>query len=140
VFAEGAADAAYTQIAHWLFDRYVEQAIAITRHNAAQKIRGAAEVIDKEAPALTRFLGRHRDAFTAELMRPLKSAVAPGDAPRIAAMVATRPPTLDKPALDALREVDLDFRRNSQRVLRAMTFEVDLLVEQVLENLLTPKN
>ncbi len=135
-----AAEAAYTRIAHWLFERYLDQAIAITRHNAGQKISGADEAIAKEAPALKRFLGRHRDGVVAELLRPLREIVPESEAGAVAGKVTATPPAIDPQTLKLLRDVDLDFRRNSQRVLRAMTFELDLLVEQVLESLLQPKN
>ena len=138
--ADTGADAAYTAVAGWMFERYLERAIAVTRRNAAQILPDADQAIARETPALLRFLARHRDNFIAELLRPLQQFVPATEIASLAEKIKVAPVNLDARALQQLTAVDNEFRMNSQRVLRAMTFELDLLVEQTLEQLAKPRN
>jgi hypothetical protein len=132
--AAGTAETDYARLAGWLFDQYLVQAVTLTRHSAERLSPSAGQAIDAQRPQLLRFLERHRSSFLQALTPILRSNVPEADAARIAARVEAPPVRLDPREMSQLAAVDAAFRQNEQRILRAMTFELNLIADQILQN------
>jgi hypothetical protein len=130
--ATAAAD--YGRVADWLFDQYVLQAVTVARFNADRVRPEAGQAIDAERPQLLRFLDRHRPAFLQALAPIVREHLPEADAAVLAARIATPPVRLEPQLMTRLAAIDADFRQNEQRVLRAMTFELNLLADQIVQN------
>ena len=123
---------AYETTARWLFDLYLNQSIRLTVANSAQKRPDAPAILTPQLAAIARVLERHRADFAAAMGAPLRGQFS---APEIAAFSArlSKPPVdLDEPTRQKLIAVDADFRRDHQRIIRAMTFDLGSIVAEAL--------
>lgn len=120
------------QIAAWFFERYLLQSISVVRFNAAQSSEEAGKVVEREAPSLHRFLTKHRPAFVAALIPLIEREVPAAELATIAREVTSEDPKISTKSRERLVAIDEEFQRNEQKVLRALGYELGVLVEQIV--------
>jgi len=135
-FAAGDAE----QIAAWFFERYLLQSINVARFNAGRISADASKAVEAETPSLQRFLAKHRPAFVAALLPIIDAQVPAGETATVAQEVTSDGTKLSTRTREWLVAIDDEFQKNQQRLLRAMAYELNVLVEQIVINIRkTPK-
>jgi hypothetical protein len=132
--AETASDPAYEDVANWLFEKYLQQAISTMTFNVKNASAEAGRAVEAQAPSMQRFLSRHRSAFVTALLPILKEQVETNQTANLAKSLRSTT-VLGDDAKQKLATVDTTFRQDEQRVLRAMTFDLRVLVEDILKTI-----
>lgn len=127
-----AASAAYDGVARWLFDLYLSQSIRLTVATVSQARPEASAVIGPQVPAITKVLDRHRQEFVSAMQQPLRAHFNATEAAALAERVTKQPLDLDQATLQRLVQVDADFRRDGQKTIRALTFDLGSIVAEAL--------
>lgn len=123
------------QIAAWFFERYLLQSINVARFNAARVSEDASKAVESETPSLQRFLAKHRPAFVAALLPIIDAQVPAGETATVAQEVTSDGTKLSARTREWLVAIDDEFQKNDQRLLRAMAYELNVLVEQIVINI-----
>ncbi len=124
--------AAYDAIGRWLFDLYLNQSIRLTVANVAQARPDAPVVLGPQMPAIAKVLDRHRDDFIRAMRDPLRAHFNHSDAATFATRLAKPPIDIDDTTRARLVAVDADFRRDGQKAIRAITFDLGIIVTDAL--------
>ena len=127
-----ASDADTEKIAAWFFERYLLQSINLARFNAGQLSVDAGKAVEQEAPSLQRFLTKHRPAFVAALTPLIVTTIPAADIATVAAELSATEPRITPRSREWLVVIDEEFQKNEQRLLRAMAYELNVLVEQIV--------
>jgi hypothetical protein len=131
-FAQAGTEAAYRDVASWLFDLYLERSVQLSVFNLQRVRPGADRVLAPKLPAMVRVLSRHRDAFIEAMDRALREHVPPDVAAALAVRVRTPPVDLDEMTRTQLIAVDSEFRREAQSVIRALTADLGSMMDDAL--------
>ncbi len=123
------------QIAAWFFERYLLQSIGVARFNAERISAEASKAVESETPSLQRFLTKHRPAFVAALLPKIDALVPAGETATVAREVASEGTKISARTREWLVAIDDDFQKNEQRLLRAMAYELNVIVEQIVINI-----
>jgi hypothetical protein len=123
---------AYEAVSRWLFDLYLNQSIRLTVANVSQARPDAPSVLGPQVPAIAKVLDRHRVEFVRAMQPPLRAHFSPTDVTAFAARLAKPNIELDDATRTRLIAVDGDFRRDSQKAIRALTFDLGTLVAEAL--------
>jgi hypothetical protein len=134
-----AATAAYTRVASWLFDLYLNQSIQLSAFNATRIRPGVEQVLAPRIPAMTRVLDRHRDGFVAAMQQPLRQHFSAPDAEAFAQRIGQSNLDLDDVTRGRLIEVDQVFRRDWQSVIRALTADLSVLIGEAMTTSTRPQ-
>jgi hypothetical protein len=126
------SEPAYARVADWLFDLYVGQSIQLTLFNASKSRPGADGLLAPHIPAMTRFMERHRATFIAAMQPPLHEHLPAPEIDALAKLTATPKFELDDATRTRLTNVDEQFRRDAQAVIRAMTIDIGLIINDTL--------
>jgi hypothetical protein len=126
------ADAAYADVANWLFDLYLNRSIQISVVNANRLRPGAEQLLQPQMPAMARVLDRHREPFVAALRPALQLHVPMQEITKLQAATQTASVELDDEARARLVEVDQEFRREQQSVIRALTGDLNVVIGEAL--------
>lgn len=129
------ADNDTERVAAWFFERYLLQSITVVRFNAAQMSEEAGKAIEQEAPSLQRFLTKHRPAFVAALVPMIEAEIPADERPAVASEVTSDGAKISAKTRERLLVVDEEFQKNEQRLLRAMSYELNVLVETIVANI-----
>lgn len=135
--AQSPASSEAERIAGWFFERYLLQSINVMRFNAQQMSADAGKAFDDEAPSLQRFLTRHRPAFLAALVPLVESSIAAPERPIIAREVESEGSKISEHTREMLLAIDDEFQKSEQKLLRAMSYELGVLAEQILAKIRT---
>ncbi len=127
-----AISAAYETVGRWLFELYLNQSIRLTVANIAQTRPDAPTVLAPQIPAIARLLDRHRDDFVRAMHEPMRVHLTPTDAVAFAMRLAKPPVELDDAMRNRLIAVDSVFRRDGQKAIRAITFDLGTIVAEAL--------
>jgi hypothetical protein len=124
-----AVQPAYRQAATWLFDLYAGQSVRLSIANAIRnRPPGTEQVLAPQLPIMVTALARHRDAFIMAMARPLQAQFNTAEIASLLQQATSEPLALDDVTRQKLVEVDADFRRESQTVIRAMTTDIGLMI------------
>lgn len=123
------------RIAAWFFERYLLQSITVVRFNATRVSEEAGKAIEQEAPSLQRFLTKHRPAFVAALVPMIETEIPADERAAVAGEVASDGTKISARTRERLLVVDEEFQKNEQRLLRAMSYELNVLVETIVANI-----
>jgi hypothetical protein len=127
-----AVSAAYDTVGRWLFDLYLSQSIRLTVANVTQTRPDAQAVLGPQMPAIAKVLDRHREDFERAMQPQLRAHFTPADVTAFAARLAKPPLDLDTATRSRLIAVDADFRRDGQKAIRALTFDLGTIVADAL--------
>ncbi len=127
-----AVSAAYDTVGRWLFELYLNQSIRLTVANMAQARPDATAVLAPQMPAIAKVLDRHREDFTRAMRDPLRAHFGPGEVTAFAVRLAKPPLDLDEATRTRLIAVDADFRRDGQKAIRAITYDLGTIVAEAL--------
>jgi hypothetical protein len=139
VRAQSPPDRAYGQVANWLFELYLNRSIQLSVFNANQIRPGAEQVLAPQMQTMAVFLNRHRGAFVAAILPALQSHVPPTEIGRLEAVTQVQPLQLDDAARARLIEVDQEFRRDQQSVIRALTADLNVVIGDALAQAKVPQ-
>ena len=126
------------RIAAWFFERYLLQSIAVVRFNATRVSEEAGKAIEQEAPSLQRFLSKHRPAFVAALVPMIETEIPADEGAAVAGEVTSDGTKISPKSRERLLVVDEEFQKNEQRLLRAMSYELNVLVETIVASIRKP--
>lgn len=133
--ATALADTEAEQIAAWFFERYLLQSISVVRFNVSQVSEEAGKVVEQEAPSLHRFLTKHRPAFTAALVPLIGREIPTAEMATVAREVTSDGSMISPATRVRLVAIDEEFQKGEQRLLRALSYELGVLVEQIVANI-----
>lgn len=129
------ADANAEQIAAWFFERYLLQTISVVRFNVSQVSEEAGKAVEQEAPSLQRFLSKHRPAFMTALVPLIEREIPVGEISAIASEVSSEDSKISAKTRERLVVVDEEFQKSEQKLLRALSYELGVLVERIVANI-----
>jgi hypothetical protein len=127
-----AQDAAYDHVANWLFELYLNRSIQLSVFNANQMRPGADRVLAPQMPAIAKILERHRARFVAAILPPLQLHIPAQDIAKLQTATKSEPVQLDETARTRLIEVDGEFRREQQAVIRSLTADLNVVIGEAL--------
>ncbi len=134
-----AQDLAYAHVANWLFELYLNRSIQLSVFNANQIRPGAQTLLAPQIPAMAKVLERHRERFVAALLPPLQMHVPAQEIAKLQSTTQSEPVQLDDTARTRLIEVDGEFRREQQAVIRALTADLNVVIGEALAQPRSPQ-